>query len=150
MSFFEVLGASGCIFIGFVIANLIAKLGVPRKKVEEDVPPQPQFFRVAGRVIDKRDWSPEVLAEIKKDYFVPAVTGGIFVRYQLSGQCPEKHMVIEKIGILVATGQLNTAVSDALIRGRASLRCGTCGKPASATGKTVVWQGTLSAWDGAT
>lgn len=117
-------------------------------------PPPPvipsQVMRVGGRLIDSKDWSPEAIEAIRKEYFLPSFKEAFFVRVDLTAGCPEKHITTESMGLIGKKPDFVRGVLEQLHRLRIKIQCTTCGKMAVITGRHVVWQGDASKWDGAT
>lgn len=112
---------------------------------------QPDFIKVGGRFLDREDWSPEVLEQIKAEYDFPApVKDACLVRVDLAATCPEQHTSMERVGIIARTATIAAKFADVLHKSRVQINCLECGKQCTVSGKSEVWNGVLSKWDGAT
>ena len=112
----------------------------------------PNYMRVGGRIIDANDISPKALEKIREDYkFLPPQANGYFSRVDLTATCPENHATITRIGLFVTSSPMFTdELLAAITRGKAAVKCATCGKDAKIYGRSLVWAGNIKNWDGVT
>lgn len=112
--------------------------------------PPGQLLQVGGRLLDSREWSPEVIEKLKAEFFMPSLKNAFLIRMDITGSCPEQHLTTERVGIFCNKTDIAKKVSEDLNKMRISLMCKECGKPSKVSGRRVAWQGPLSEWDGAT
>lgn len=129
----------------------MALLDIFRRKAPLPPPiPPSQLLRIGGRLIDTKDWAPETIAALKQEYFLPSFKDAFLMRINLTAGCPEQHNTTETIGVIGKKPDFVRTMVDEFHRLRIKIQCTTCGKRAVITGRTVLWQGDVGKWDGAT
>lgn len=119
------------------------------------MPPAPRqkIYRVAGRNIAESDWSPEVLEQIRAEYFRPPAKKQYLVLVDVTMTCPgNKHegtALMERIAFVAKTAKFAHLLSDAIPKTHAKMSCPECGKQAHLSGRSVSWEGSFENWDGA-
>jgi len=108
-----------------------------------------RFLRVGGRVIDADKWSPEVLEQVRQQYFRPIAAKQFLSVIDLTTTCPMSHGSRERIALVGRSTKVVDTLIDALSKTRAELNCHECGKKSKLSAKSVVWQGQMENWDGA-
>jgi len=118
-----------------------------------DKPTSPEqastFLRVAGRTIDSREWSPEVLEQVKKDYFRPAAAKQFISVLDVTSTCPKAHPNRNRVAVISKSATIARSISERLAFGRAEIFCEECGKKGKLTAQSEVWSGQFDTWDGA-
>lgn len=120
------------------------------KYLRRPKPVPPNFIRVAGRLIDTNDFTPEVLEKIREEYrFSKPAKKSYLVITDLTATCPGKHIQHERIGLFGRDPDVSGKLSERIVWSRSEVPCMECGKKAKLTARSLHWQGDFETWDGA-
>lgn len=124
---------------------LITALLLRKKKL---VPPH--FVRLGGRMVDEKEFSPEMFEKIRAEYnFAPPAKAQHLAIVDLTSTCALQHASRERIAVFGRNFDIVNRITMGLPKSRAELNCTECGKLGALTSKSIVWQGSFAQWDGA-